>query len=79
MKAAITATSRYLPEHIMTNIELEKMVNTSDEWIKTRTGIAERRIVHKGQTTADMSTNIAKELLPKNYCSDPIPIRKKWK
>ena len=47
----------------MTNFELEKMVNTSDEWIRTRTGIVERRVVHEGQTTADMSTNIAKELL----------------
>ena len=41
MRAAITATSRYLPDHIMTNFELEKMVETSDEWIKTRTGITE--------------------------------------
>ena len=70
MRAAITATSRYLPDHIMTNFELEKMVSTSDEWIRTRTGISERRIVHKGQTTADMSTNIAKELLQRSN-TDP--------
>ena len=70
MRAAITATSRYLPDHIMTNFELEKMVNTSDEWIKSRTGIAERRIVHKGQTTADMSASIAKELLQRSN-TDP--------
>ncbi|MEC8984635.1 MAG: 3-oxoacyl-ACP synthase, partial [Candidatus Neomarinimicrobiota bacterium] len=54
----------------MTNFELEKMVNTSDEWIKTRTGITERRVVHKGQTTADMSTSIAKELLQRSN-TDP--------
>ena len=42
------------------------MVSTSDEWIRTRTGISERRIVHKGQTTADMCTNIAKELLQRS-------------
>ena len=46
------------------------MVNTSDEWIRTRTGITERRIVHEGQTTADMSTNIAKELLQRSN-TDP--------
>ena len=70
MRAAITATSRYLPDHIMTNFELEKMVNTSDEWIKTRTGITERRVVLKGQTTADMSTSIAEELLQRSN-TDP--------
>ena len=70
MRAAITATSRYLPDHIMTNFELEKMVSTSDEWIRSRTGISERRIVHKGQATADMSTNIAKELLQRSN-TDP--------
>jgi len=70
LRAAITATSRYLPDHIMTNFELEKMVSTSDEWIRTRTGISERRVVQKGQTTADMSTNIAKELLQRSN-TDP--------
>jgi len=70
LRAAITATSRYLPDHIMTNFELEKMVSTSDEWIRTRTGITERRVVHEGQTTADMSTNIAKELLQRSN-TDP--------
>ena len=47
MKAAITTTARYVPERIMTNFDLEKMVETSDEWIRTRTGIAERHVVEK--------------------------------
>ena len=43
--AAITAIGGYVPETILTNAELEKMVDTNDEWIKTRTGISERRIL----------------------------------
>ena len=45
IKAAITAIGGYVPEHIMTNQELEKMVDTNDEWIMSRTGIKERRIL----------------------------------
>ena len=66
MRAAITATSRYLPKQIMTNHELEKMVDTSDEWIRSRTGIVERRVVSEGETTSDMSTHIAKQLLERS-------------
>ena len=62
MKATITATSRYLPKQIMTNYELEKMVDTSDEWIQSRTGIVERRVVSEGETTSDMCTIIAQEI-----------------
>jgi len=46
--AAITALGAYLPEYRLTNKELETMVDTTDEWIKTRTGISERRIL-KGE------------------------------
>ena len=42
----IVATGRYLPERVLTNHDLEKMVDTSDDWIRTRSGIAERRISH---------------------------------
>ena len=45
---AITAVGGYVPEYILTNEELEKMVDTNDEWITTRTGIKERRIL-KGE------------------------------
>ena len=70
MKAAITATSRYLPKQIMTNHELEKMVDTSDEWIQSRTGIVERRVVSEGETTSDMCTHIANDLLKRSN-TDP--------
>ena len=70
MKATITATSRYLPKQIMTNYELEKMVDTSDEWIQSRTGIVERRVVSEGEPTSDMCTIIAEELLKRSN-TDP--------
>ena len=70
MKATITASSRYLPKQIMTNYELEKMVDTSDEWIQSRTGIVERRVVSEGETTSDMCTIIAEELLERSN-TDP--------
>ncbi len=44
MKAGILGVGRYIPEKVLTNQDLEKMVETSDEWIRTRTGIEERRI-----------------------------------
>jgi 3-oxoacyl-[acyl-carrier-protein] synthase-3 len=46
--AAITAVNGYVPEYVLTNQELEKMVDTNDEWITSRTGIKERRIL-KGE------------------------------
>ena len=46
--AAITAVGGYVPEDKLTNVDLEKMVDTNDEWIRTRTGISERRIL-KGE------------------------------
>jgi len=69
MKAVITTTARYVPERIMTNFDLEKMVKTSDEWIRTRTGIAERHVVEKGQTSSFMATKVAKILLHKSKTS----------
>lgn len=55
LTAAITAVGGYVPEDILTNADLEKMVDTNDEWIKTRTGITERRILKKpGLATSDM-------------------------
>jgi len=66
LNAHITATSRFLPEKILTNNDLEKMVDTSDEWIQSRTGIKERRIVSEGQATAYMATQVANDLLKKS-------------
>lgn len=51
----ITATGGYLPERVMTNAELEAMVDTSDEWIQSRTGIRERHIADEDESTCDMA------------------------
>ncbi len=61
--ANITALGIYLPERVLSNRELEKMVDTSDEWIRSRTGISERRIVAKGEATSHMCTKAAESLL----------------
>ncbi len=50
----IVGTGRYLPERIMTNFDLEKIVETTDEWIRTRTGVERRHVVEPEQTTSDM-------------------------
>ncbi|MBC8311734.1 MAG: ketoacyl-ACP synthase III [Candidatus Marinimicrobia bacterium] len=62
-KANITAVGKYLPKNILTNADLEKMVDTNDEWIRSRTGIEERRIVDKGQASVEMSINAIQQIL----------------
>ncbi len=57
---SIIGTGSYLPEKALTNAELEKMVETSDEWITSRTGIRERRIAADGEFTSDLAANAAK-------------------
>ena len=52
--AHITGWGHYAPAQVLTNADLEKMVDTSDEWIRTRTGIRERRVAAANQTTASM-------------------------
>lgn len=56
----IAGTGRYLPEKILTNFDLEKMVDTSDEWIRTRTGVERRHVVRDDETTSDMCVEAAK-------------------
>jgi 3-oxoacyl-[acyl-carrier-protein] synthase III len=63
--AAIAGVSGYLPDYILTNAELEKMVDTNDEWITTRTGIKERRILKGGRATSDMGAEAVNSLLAK--------------
>ncbi len=66
VRAAITAVGHYLPEDRLTNAHLEKMVDTTDEWIRTRTGIRERRILRdKDKATGFMAAEAAKNLLQK--------------
>jgi 3-oxoacyl-[acyl-carrier-protein] synthase-3 len=59
MKAGIIGIGRYLPEKVLTNADLEKIVDTSDEWIRTRTGIEERRIAGDNINTSDMAYGAA--------------------
>ncbi len=61
--ATITGVSRYLPEGRLTNLDLEKVTDTSDEWIKARTGISERRILDDGLPTSYMAVKAAQSLL----------------
>jgi 3-oxoacyl-[acyl-carrier-protein] synthase-3 len=64
-RAAITALGRYVPERVVTNTDLEKMVETSDEWIRTRTGIRQRHIADAGTPTSDLASAAARMLLEK--------------
>jgi 3-oxoacyl-[acyl-carrier-protein] synthase-3 len=60
---SITGIGSYVPEKILTNAELEKMVETSDEWITSRTGIKERRIAAKDEFTSDMAAKAAERAM----------------
>jgi 3-oxoacyl-[acyl-carrier-protein] synthase-3 len=62
-RVKIIGTGSYVPEKILTNVDLEKMVDTSDEWIITRTGIKERRIASSEEATSDMVIKASKEAL----------------
>lgn len=59
----IIGTGKYVPERILTNQELERMVETNDEWIVTRTGIKERRIASESEATSDLAFEAAKRAL----------------
>lgn len=61
--ARILATGSALPERVVTNADLEKMVDTSDEWIRSRTGIRERRVAADGETTGDLAFRAAQQAL----------------
>ena len=65
MRATITSTAHHVPEKILTNQDIEKMVETSDEWIQNRTGIKQRHIVSDDEASSDLSTHVAKKLLEK--------------
>ena len=65
INAAITAVHGEVPEKVLTNKDLEKMVDTNDEWIITRTGIKERRIVQDGETLSDLGAKVVKEICRK--------------
>jgi 3-oxoacyl-[acyl-carrier-protein] synthase-3 len=72
--ATITAVGGYVPEDKLTNFDLEKMVDTNDEWIRTRTGIEERRILKEpGKGSSDMAVPAVQEILRKKNL-DPLDI-----
>ncbi|BCW89120.1 3-oxoacyl-[acyl-carrier-protein] synthase 3 [Alphaproteobacteria bacterium SO-S41] len=58
-RSVVAGTGAYLPEKIVTNADLAKIVDTSDEWVLERTGIAERRMVADGETTSDLAVKAA--------------------
>ncbi|MFH1552678.1 MAG: beta-ketoacyl-ACP synthase III [Candidatus Omnitrophota bacterium] len=62
-RTGILGVGKYLPENVLTNADLERMVDTTDEWIVTRTGIKERRIAAENEATSDMAAKAAKGAL----------------
>ena len=73
LAAKITGVSGYVPPKVLSNADLEKLVETSDEWIRTRTGISERHVVEKGVASSHLATEAAKTLLAKTK-TDPREI-----
>ena len=73
LRAKITAVSHYLPERRVTNHDLAKVIDTSDEWIVERTGIRERRVVEKGTAASDIGAKAAQLILDKSGL-DPAEI-----
>ncbi|MFB1004495.1 MAG: beta-ketoacyl-ACP synthase III [Bacteroidia bacterium] len=69
MRAAITAVGGYVPEKVMSNKDLEKLVDTSDEWILSRTGIKERRVMPDGTATSDICVEAVNQILEKRGIS----------
>ena len=63
VEVCVAGTGSYVPERILTNKELAKMVDTSDEWIFTRTGIKERRIAADDEFTSHMASKAARKAL----------------
>jgi 3-oxoacyl-[acyl-carrier-protein] synthase-3 len=70
---SIIGTGSYLPERVMTNQDIEKLVDTSDEWITTRTGIKERHIAAENESTSDMAAGAARNAM-ENACITPDEI-----
>src|SRR5271165_147335 len=63
MYSRIAGTGSYLPEKILTNADLERLVDTSDEWIRSRTGIERRHVAAPEETTSDMALHAARRAL----------------
>ena len=79
LKAAITSVGGYVPETKLTNFDLEKLVDTNDEWIRSRTGISERRILREpGKANRRTDGGAAESAEPGPYRDGPqVPFSKK--
>lgn len=74
-KVCIIGVGSYVPEKVLANADLEKMVDTSDEWITTRTGIKERRLAKKDQASSDLAVEAAKKALKSaNFNAEDIEL-----
>jgi 3-oxoacyl-[acyl-carrier-protein] synthase III len=69
---SITAVGSYVPERVLTNADLERMVNTTDEWITSRTGIKERRLAAPDEFTSDLATKAARRALERAQVSPEV-------
>lgn len=75
MNAKILGTGRYLPEKILTNTDLEKLIDTSDEWIVERTGIRQRHVAAEGEFTSDLAKKAAENALEAaGMCANDIEL-----
>lgn len=63
IRAVVRGVGHYLPDRVVPNVELEAIVQTSDEWIRTRSGIERRHFAAEGQTTSDLATRAARAAL----------------
>lgn len=73
MGVRIIGTGSHLPSKVLSNLDLEKMVDTSDEWIKTRTGISERRIARQKETASELAIMAGRQALESaNVCPDEV-------
>jgi len=81
IRAKISALGTYVPPRLLTNADLEKMVDTTNDWILSRVGIRERHIVDKGVATSDLAVEAAKKALAQRglAASDLDAIREKIK
>ncbi|MDI6703151.1 MAG: beta-ketoacyl-ACP synthase III [bacterium] len=72
-RVGIVGTGSFVPEHVLTNFDLEKMVDTTDEWIRTRTGIVERHVASRETSSSDLGVEAARQAL-KDSAIDPKEI-----
>src|SRR5260370_38548215 len=63
MYSRIAGTGSYLPKKVLTNADLESLVDTSDEWIRTRTGIEQRHVAAEGETTTDLAEHASRRAM----------------